>query len=341
MNSISQYKTKWATDLVIYKVSLLGLFIWLNFNLAAQQPLDSLSLTNDSLNVNIADTASILQKDTLPFKPKRATLLSAAVPGLGQAYNKQLYKVPIYPGVMLLSFSAHLRYIKLFDGYSEELAKLSSPLVNTSGDRALRNAYRVKQEQSRKIANASLAMGGFFYVANVIDAYASAGIKNKKVEGQHSPLLSAYRSAAFPGLGQLYNKQYWKAPVFWAALAGTGFFVTYTYQRRKCYGDVYLNRVRYNYVDEDLLDQCFSNPNRVRNSPDSEFLRLREFHKKNYERALIAMGAVYLLNIADAMVYGHLKNFDIDDNLDLSVKPVFHYQPNDVSFAGLGIVLKL
>jgi len=319
-----------------------GLFLLFNFwviILSAQQ-MDSLSLLNDSLTqntLNTIDTILTEKKDTLPFKPKRAALLSTMVPGLGQALNKQLYKTPIYPGGMVASLLTHVRYRKLFKNYSNDLDKFSIKL-NPDED-SLRNLIRVKQLQSRQFANATLFISGFFYVANIIDAYASAGIKNQNIQLQHSPILAAYRSAAFPGLGQIYNKQYWKVPVVWAALAGTGFFVTYSYNRRKCYGDVYLNNVRYNYEDEELIERCLPNPATAENN--AELLRLRDFHKKNFERAVIALGAVYILNIADAMVYGHLRNFDIDDNLDLSIKPVFNYRINDVSFAGVGIVLKL
>jgi len=325
------------------KMALLLSFYCFGFTLYAQQT-DSLSIVKDSLKLSTVDTTVVIKdttvihkKDTLPFKPKRAALLSTMVPGLGQAFNKQLYKTPIYPGAMVASLSTHLYYRKMFDDYSTDLDVLSVQF--NSGEDSIRNDIRLKQTQSRQRANASLFVGSFFYLANIIDAYASAGIKNQSLNRQHSPLLAAYRSAAFPGLGQVYNKQYWKVPVVWAALSGAGFFVVYTYSRRKCYGDVYLNKVRYNYKDEALIERCLPNPATAEN--EAELLRLREFHKKNLERFIIALGAVYLLNIADAMVYGHLRNFDIDDNLDLSVRPVFHYQKNDVSFAGIGIVLKL
>lgn len=319
------------------KMGLLLSFHCLCLILSAQQ-MDSLSIANDSLTLSTIDTTVVINKeDTLKFKPKRAALLSTIVPGLGQAFNKQLYKTPIYSGGMVLSFATHLRYRNLFNQYSEELDKLTITLIPEED--SIRNLIRLDQNQSRRVANTALLMSGFFYLANIVDAYASAGIKNQSIERQHSPLLAAYRSAALPGLGQIYNKQYWKVPLVWAALAGTGAFVGYTYTRRKCYGDIYLNKVRYNYRDEALIERCL--PNSTNADNEAELLRLRDFHKKNLERSILAMGAVYILNIADAMVYGHLRNFDIDDNLDLSVRPVFHYQINDVSFAGIGIVLKL
>jgi len=324
---------------IYLQIGCLFLIFNLTSLLTCAQETDTLQLTSDSLTINTIDTASLSKKDSLLFKPKRAALLSTILPGLGQAYNKQLYKTPIYPGAMVLSFSTHLQYRKLFNDYSDDLSDLSNNMLPSAD--SLRNLVRIKQQNSRQIANTALFMTSFFYLANIIDAYASAGIKNTTVKNQHSPMLAAYRSAALPGLGQIYNRQYWKAPLFWAALAGTGVFASYTYKKRKCYGDVYLNRQRYNYYDEDLVDKCFSSPAAEQRLTNENLLRLRDFHKKNFERSLIAMGAVYLLNIADAIVYGHLKNFDIDDNLDLSVKPVFHYQTNDVSFAGIGIVLKL
>jgi len=265
---------------------------------------------------------------------KRATLASTILPGLGQAFNKQIYKTPIYPGAMVFSISTGFGYRSIFNNYSDSLTLASN--ISIDGD-SIRNRLRIKQNNARIVSNNAFAMAGFMYAANILDAFVSAQIKERSKNATYSPLLAAYRSAALPGLGQITNKQYWKVSVFWLLLSGTGVAAVYTNNKKRCYTNIYLNRVRYNYENTELINRCLSNPSRA--DDEAYLLQLRAFYKRYFEISLIGMGIAYALNIADALVYSHLNNFDMDDSLSISIQPVFI--PVSASDNYFGINLKL
>lgn len=121
---------------------------------------------------------------------------------------------------------------------------------------------------------------------------------------------STLMSAILPGLGQAYNKKYWKVPVIYAGLIGFGYlFVT--------------NNTQYRFYRKNLIafyDNDSSTVNTTQYS-GSQLETLKTDFKKNRDLGLIGMGIIYLVNIIDANVDGHLRTFDVSDDLSISVDP--------------------
>lgn len=317
-----------------------------NFVFAQNSNIRIDTLKSDTTKLTISDTTLVeVQDSTTNKRPpvdkkkiRRAALASTVLPGLGQAFNKQIYKTPIYPGAMVFSISTGLAYRSRYNNYADSLDLAST--ITIGGD-SIRNGLRIKQNNTRLISNSAFAMACFMYAANVLDAYVSAQIKQRSKNATYSPLLAAYRSAALPGLGQITNKQYWKVPVFWLLLSGTGVAAAYTNNKKRCFTNLYLNRVRYNYEDTELIDRCLANPSLIDRYDNDALLQLRAFYKRYFEISLIAMGVAYVLNIADALVYSHLNNFDMDDSLSISVQPVFMPSIAGDNYFGINLNLKL
>ena len=122
-----------------------------------------------------------------------------------------------------------------------------------------------------------------------------------------SPAKAAFYSAVLPGLGQVYNKSYWKVPLVYAAL-GTGiyFYVNNTRQYNR-YRDAYKRRL------EGYNDDEFSNLD------DSRLITGQRFYQKNRDLSLIITFGLYVLNVVDASVDAHLAQFNVNENL--SIKP--------------------
>jgi hypothetical protein len=117
-------------------------------------------------------------------------------------------------------------------------------------------------------------------------------------------------SAAMPGLGQLYNKKYWKAPIVYAALGG----ITY-------WGIT--NHTEYKYYSNNLRAEYDNDPNTInvtRYSSD-QLISQKNYYKKFRDMSIIFGSLVYIINILDANVDAHLKTFDVSDDLSLQVKP--------------------
>ena len=139
-----------------------------------------------------------------------------------------------------------------------------------------------------------------------------------------APSKAAFYSAVFPGLGQVYNKKYWKLPLVYGALGTTIYFYMSNNKKYHLYRDAYKRRLE-GFTDDDYtyLD-------------NSRLISAQKFYQKNRDLSALLTGLFYVLNIVDANVDAHLMQFNVND--DLSVRPDF--QQNDLNYKyNLGITL--
>ena len=129
---------------------------------------------------------------------------------------------------------------------------------------------------------------------------------------QHSPTKAMWMSAALPGLGQVYNKQAWKIPIIYAGAAGVTYFAITNYQGKEKFRKEYINRQNGN--TDALLE-------RYVNYPDANIYSIYQSYNRNFQLSIIVGGLFYVLNIIDAYVYGHLFDFEINDDLSLVLRP--------------------
>jgi hypothetical protein len=136
-------------------------------------------------------------------------------------------------------------------------------------------------------------------------------------------------SACLPGLGQIYNKKYWKAPVIYAALGGLGYWgVT--------------NHVKYKYYSDNLKAIYDDDENTINSTlySSDQLVTQKRYYQKYRDIAIIIGALVYLVNIIDANVDAHLKTFDISDDLSLQVNPYSNLDYNNKLQAGISLKLK-
>lgn len=127
----------------------------------------------------------------------------------------------------------------------------------------------------------------------------------------HSPKKAAIMSACLPGLGQAYNNKYWKIPIIYAGLGGAGYAIGFNNSRYQSYRKAYIART-------DTLD---STTDPYTNYSAANLLDLRNYYRHNLELSVIIISFVYVLNIVDASVDAHLYDFDISNDLSLSIQP--------------------
>ena len=143
---------------------------------------------------------------------------------------------------------------------------------------------------------------------------------DSQVKKNRGPRMAAIRSAIIPGWGQFYNKRYWKIPVIYAA--GTVATLFYIHNR-----NVYIE-------NRDLLI----------NDPDSPLANNYRINRDNFRSYrdwnVVMLIGLYLLNIVDANVDAHLKEFDMTDNLAFTVKPYLYQDLNNGPITGLCFNLK-
>lgn len=142
-----------------------------------------------------------------------------------------------------------------------------------------------------------------------------------------APSKAAFYSAILPGLGQIYNKRYWKVPLVYAAL-GTGVYVYVTnddlYDRFR----TAFKRRKAGFIDDEFYD--INNSGVVVGNPDLSDAALQdaqERYQRDRDLALVVTIGLYALNIIDANVDAHLRQFNVDDNLSINFKPYLEYNP--------------
>ena len=140
-----------------------------------------------------------------------------------------------------------------------------------------------------------------------------------------APSKAAFYSAVLPGLGQAYNKQYWKIPVVYAGIAAGIYFYIKNNKDYNRFRDAYKSRLAGYTNDEfwgDGTNALVSNDRLIDAQKNS---------KRNKDLSIVVSVAFYLLNIVDANVDAHLKQFNVSE--DLTLQPNFNYnaltsQPN-------------
>lgn len=130
-----------------------------------------------------------------------------------------------------------------------------------------------------------------------------------------TPAKAAFYSAILPGLGQAYNKKYWKIPIVYGAIGTSLYFYLDNNKKYHQYRDAYKRRLE-GYSDDDYtyLD-------------NARLIAGQKFYQRNRDLSALFVVAFYALNIIDANVDAALLQFNVDENL--SVRPVIY--PNDVT----------
>jgi hypothetical protein len=141
-----------------------------------------------------------------------------------------------------------------------------------------------------------------------------------------APSKAAFYSAVLPGLGQIYNKKYWKVPLVYGALGTTIYFYISNNNKYHAYRDAYKRRLEgFNDDEFTYLD-------------NSRLIAAQKFYQNNRDLSALLTGLFYILNIVDANVDAHLMQFNVNDNL--TIKPDF-YRNEFSANQNLGISLTL
>lgn len=141
-------------------------------------------------------------------------------------------------------------------------------------------------------------------------------------------------SLTLPGLGQCYNKKYWKVPIIYAGFAGLTYGVIFNSTEFSRFKNAYRFRVDDNPATIDEFDGRVS---------DAELLSNVDFYRRNRDLCYIGIGLLYVMNLIDAAVDAHLYNFDVSDNLSMRVQPEFRslgYNAQPYTGARVTFVLK-
>jgi len=160
-------------------------------------------------------------------------------------------------------------------------------------------------------------------------------IEIKKPINALSPAKAAFYSAILPGLGQAYNKKYWKIPIIYAALGTEIYIYNRNNKEYKRYRDAYKSRLAGFKNDEFYLDAEGNELAEPRITLEG-LQRAQKLFRKNKEVTILVIAGTYALNIIWANVTAHLLQYNVDENLTLTP----HYKINERdATSNLGLTL--
>ena len=164
----------------------------------------------------------------------------------------------------------------------------------------------------------------------------------KKFTFMPDPTRAVWMSALFPGLGQLYNRRYWKLPIVVGAFMGLGYAMSWNSTMLSDYTTAYSDIMDNDPTTRSYMD--FFAPTVKEESLDKSWLtnllRTRKnYFRRNRDLCVICMIGVYLIAMVDAYVDAQLAHFDISPSLSMDVVPTLMNNDlrNGTSRPGIGL----
>ncbi|MEI8278483.1 MAG: DUF5683 domain-containing protein [Bacteroidota bacterium] len=135
----------------------------------------------------------------------------------------------------------------------------------------------------------------------------------KKEKFQPKPKKSGLYSAILPGMGQLYNRQYWKVPVIYAGMAVAVYFLAFNIDQYNTYRKAYIGRISNDPTIHDAFEGIY----------DTQSLKqLQDGYKRYVDISVLVTALGYVIQVMDAVTFAHLKNFDVSKDISMQVQPI-------------------
>ncbi len=217
-----------------------------------------------------------------------------------QIYNRQYWKLPIAYGGMAAGVGMGI----YFNGR-----------YKTTEDSAFKTASTI-----------SFATAGLFYWGTLLDGVVCYDSSDKP----HDPAKATLYSLLLPGLGQIYNGEAWKVPIYWSLMAGSIYFLDYNHK----------NYIRY----KNIYNEATSEDSSVEKPPvTAEAAKYyRDASRRLRDYCILFTAGFYLLQVIDANVFAYMLDFEVNDDLSMHIAPTL--LPGGYAFAppavGIGVGLK-
>lgn len=190
-------------------------------------------------------------------------------------------------------------------------AEVVEDRINVVGDRAIFTPVDTVSIATDSISALNLGSG--------IDEWVS-----REYDFNPDPTRAVWMAALFPGLGQLYNRRYWKLPLVIGGYLGLGYATSWNNGMLSDYTKAYADIMDNDPNTKSYMD--FFPPTVTEESLDKTWLTnvlqsRKNYFRRNRDLCIIGMVAVYLVAMVDAYVDASLAHFDISPDLSMDVYP--------------------
>ena len=202
---------------------------------------------------------------------------SVLLPGTAQIYNKDYWKLPvIYAGIGGMIGGGIY--------YNSQFKKTGS-----ESDKLARNLFFIG--------------AAAFYWGQMLD-----GAVCYRSYRDHLPGRATVYSILFPGLGQIYNREYWKLPIYYGGLAVAGYFW-------------YYNDIQYRRFQKDYNAATTPGGNYEGSMSTDNLQYYRDYYRRFRDYSIVATVLIYLLQVIDADVFATMSTFDVNQSLSMDIQP--------------------
>lgn len=252
----------------------------------------------------------------------RVCLVSAVLPGYGQIYNKQYWKLPILYGTMGSAIGLAVHQNSIY----KPLKRQYDALVTENGLSRTEELNAVQSKMIRSNTKRQLLWGAaaasyIYFLGDAAVNYSTNEVSDVK--------KATTLSLICPGAGQIYNKSYWRAPIVLGGMASMIYVIDWNNRGYKRFKTAYALRADFDLNPGNYPEGVSKDEFSGRYSA-SYLKNLRDAYRRNRDLCLILTAAVYAFQAVDAHVDAHLKDFDVSDDLTVSMEPLFDYQYSNV-----------
>jgi hypothetical protein len=145
----------------------------------------------------------------------------------------------------------------------------------------------------------------------------------------HSISKAAIYSAVLPGLGQAYNRKYWKIPIIYAGFGVITYFVVSNNNEYKTYNEAYVYQAN---GETYPIDNPYVGKYSLTQLQDA-----MDYYRRNRDLSYIIGGLWYVANILEAYVDAHFFEYDISEDLTMRVSPSVSPMPMTKNQSAPGI----
>ncbi len=286
--------------------------------------LDSLE-RGDSLLAARSDTIlrrkGWLMSDSMSLS--KVCWISTVLPGYGQIYNKQYWKLPILYGTVAAGITMYAYETKQYKPLKQVYDEVT--LTNRSRTEALDNlqAEMIRHNTRRQAYLLASIASYVYFIGDAAVNYSTNDVSDVK--------KATTLACICPGAGQIYNKSYWKVPFVVGGFSAVIYCVDWNNRGYQRFKKAYSLRADY----DKALEEYRKNPTgKEEPKPQDEFngryqasylKNLRDNYRRNRDLCIIITAGLYVLQIIDAHVDAQLKDYDISDDLSMDINPHIGY----------------
>jgi len=284
---------------------------------------------NEPNDTTAADTADVMFSFKQFFRGiahkqtiKIGTMFAGSTIFVGseQIYNKQYWKLPLVYGGLGATVGLGIHYHNMYND-SKRAYDADYAINGTKTTLSIDN-------DSKKMSQYLFAGAAAIYWATLMD-----GVINYDKGIYPQPGKATLYSVLLPGLGQVYNHEYWKIPIYWGGLIGSYHYYSVNNKNYRRYKRIY---------NEATSNTSYSGP-----VSSETALYYRNVFRRYRDYSIVCIAGFYLLQAIDANVFAYMHDFDVGNDLTLEIEPTltppgnaFAFSPNASGSVGFSIELR-